>query len=69
MRSIGKRNIALVKATTRKAMNEGLPALLQLGYSSIEEAVVARLPSSLWDTWEMADQEIRRIITDEIWSR
>jgi hypothetical protein len=35
-------------------------------YEGIEEEVREKLPSELWNTWEMADQEITRIIDDTI---
>lgn len=56
MRSIGKKNINLVKALTTKYLKQG--AL------NVRELVRQDLPESLWDTWEMADQEINRIIKD-----
>lgn len=67
MRSIGKRNIALVKQITLDELSKKNPyicsgnTLLQ-----VEEKIVARLPGSMFDTWEMADQEIRNIINDTI---
>lgn len=59
MRSIGKRNIELVKSETRRALAEQRNI-------TIEDLVISRLPDSLWDIWESADAEIRRIIFDEI---
>lgn len=63
MRSIGKKNIALVKQITREEIQKmkDEPSL-----AGIEDKIIERLPESLWDTWEMADQEIRSIINDEI---
>jgi len=60
MRTIGVKNRNLVKRITRIVMEEIENSFL------VEEAVVNALPVSLWDTWEMADQEIRRIISDTI---
>ena len=60
MRTIGAKNRNLVKRITRLVMDEIDNSHL------VEEAVVNALPVSLWDTWEMADQEIRRIISDTI---
>lgn len=57
-RTIGKRNIALVKRTTRKVWEKQ-------GASRVSE-VIALLPVTLWDIWEMSDQEIRNIIRDEL---
>lgn len=60
MRSIGKRNIQLVKNTMHLIFKEGIRL------PELEQVTIDRLPSELWDTWEMADQEIRRIIHDEV---
>ena len=68
MRSIGKRNIGKVQQLTREAIQRRKSVLgLQTTFSGIEEEVIEKLPVELWDSWEMADQEIRRIINDEIW--
>lgn len=65
-RTIGKRNIALVKCITREEIKKATDFMGNTIYSGIEEKVISRLPASLWNTWEMADSEIRRIIYDEI---
>lgn len=65
MRSIGKRNIKLVIKATQieiEKANDG-------GMMSIEKSVIEHLPIELWETWEMADQEIRGIIFDTIFKR
>jgi len=59
MRSIGRRNIALVKQETEKAIREE-------GHYQVEELVISRLDENLWYIWEGADTEIRRIIEDTI---
>jgi len=59
MRSIGRKNIELVKNETRRAVQE------TKGYN-VEDLVVSRLSDSLWDIWESADSEIRRVISDTI---
>lgn len=61
MRSIGKKNRNLVVRVTEEVIQEGVA-----GISNITETVVSRLPVELWDTWEMADQEIRRIVGDHV---
>jgi len=67
MRSIGIKNVNLVKRTTREAIkNRAVDCYGTLSYSGIEDEVVGDLPIELWDTWEMADQQIRRIIDDTI---
>ncbi len=67
MRSIGKRNIDLVKRITLEEINKRKDCLgLRGSYEGIEDQITTRLPMKLWDTWEMADQEIRRIINDTI---
>ena len=61
MRSIGKGNRNLVVMLTKAAMKAGLE-----GHKEIEEAVIRNLSEGLWDTWEMADNEIRSIIWDTV---
>lgn len=59
MRSIGRTNINLVKSETERAISEE-------GNYQVEDLVISRLPENLWETWEGADGEIRRIISDTI---
>jgi len=67
MRSIGKKNINLVKKLTKEVIKRRmLPWGEITSYQGIDEEVIEKLPVELWDTWEMADQEIRRIINDTI---
>lgn len=61
-RSIGRRNIGLVRIEVERAVREGVG-------DNLEDLVISRLPDSLWDTWEGADNEIRRIIWDEFRGR
>lgn len=56
MRSIGKKNIKLVQSITKEEIKNG--------YENLEERVIEKLSSGLWDLWEGADSEIRRIIWD-----
>ena len=56
-RTIGKINIRKVKTITQGIHASG---------GSIDD-VIDGLDNNLWDTWEMADQEIRRIVNDEWW--
>ena len=58
MRSIGKKNSNLLKGIVLEEWKK------DSNYSSLEERVVDRLPLSLWDIWEGADSEIRRMIWD-----
>jgi len=58
-RSIGRRNIEKVKQETEKAIREE-------GNYQVEELVISRLDENLWESWEGADTEIRRIIEDTI---
>ena len=62
MRSIGKKNIAIVKKITREEMSRG-------GDECLDDRVVRKLDESLWDLWEGADAEIRRIIWDTMWGK
>lgn len=61
MRTIGKNNIKLVQQLTKKMIDSDT--------DNIREKVIEKLPSELWDTWEMADQEIRNIIDETIMKR
>jgi len=58
MRTIGKKNIKLVRQLTREAMKND--------DEDIKGTVIEKLPSILWDTWEGADNEIRNIINETI---
>ena len=60
MRSIGKRNIRLVKEITQEELSK------PDGYKDIEERVIDRLPSSIFDIWEMAYQQICGIIEEVV---
>ena len=62
MRSIGKRNIRLVEETVKRLSREK-SNMFERNFPT-EEEVIEELPSELWDTWEMAHQEIVRIIHD-----
>ena len=67
MRTIGKKNINLVKKLTRQAIEKRkMPWGAVESYVGIDEEIIDKLPVELWDTWEMADSEIRRIINDTL---
>lgn len=63
MRSIGKKNIALVKQVTIKCIKEN-EKLCIYGNDNLVALVSAKLPDRLWDTWEMASQQISNLIID-----
>ena len=63
MRSIGAKNIALVKKTTLELLKNHTD-FGQTDYSDVQNEVRAELPEEIWDTWESADAEINRIIND-----
>lgn len=44
-------------------------ASILMGGYQLEESIIASLPLEWWDTWEMADQEIHRLVSDEITKR
>lgn len=63
MRSIGKKNknkvIKIIQEElNRKKSYEGL--------GDVEEKVLNRIPDEIYDTWEGAYMEIKRIIMDEV---
>ena len=60
-RTIGKKNIALVKKLTLIEVEKNDKFT---GVVNIEDSVIEKLPAHLWDIWESADAEIRRIIWD-----
>jgi len=66
MRSIGLKNRNLVKKLTIQEIKKQLPFPYSLksdiDYQEVRKNVVEQLPVELWDTWEMADQEIRGLI-------
>ena len=62
-RTIGTKNKNLVKKLALASLKKHT-GFNGTDYTKIEDEVVDQLPTELWDTWEMADQEIRRIIDD-----
>lgn len=66
MRSIGKKNIKLVKETVHDELRKRFGSFESMSYSEVTEKVIDRLPVKLWDTWESADTEIRNLIDDEL---
>ena len=67
MRSIGVKNVNLVKRLTKEAVKKRtMPWGEVSSYTGIGQEVRHQLPVELWDTWEMADQQIDRIIDDVI---
>lgn len=61
-RTIGKKNIALVEKLTRIEVEKNDTLFTEV--VNVEDSVIEKLPESLWDIWESADAEIRRIIWD-----
>jgi len=67
MRTIGRKNINLVKKLTKEAIEKRkMPWGEVSSYQGINEEVRDKLPVEVWDTWEASDQEIERIINDTI---
>ncbi|MHA1226264.1 MAG: hypothetical protein ACTSPV_05925 [Candidatus Hodarchaeales archaeon] len=68
MRSIGKKFKNLVKKRTlellkkRDREREGE----NMRYYGLDNEIVESLPAEIWNTWEGADSEIRRIIDETI---
>ena len=61
-RSIGRKNIGIVKLETELAIKE-------CGHYQVEDVVKNRLPESMYETWEGAATEIERVIEDTIHGR
>jgi len=61
MRSIGKKNIRLIKEAVVKAKQAGLT-----GAKEIEQRVEDLIPDSVWGVWEGAYDEVKRVIWDEV---
>ena len=57
MRSIGKKYINMVKKITREELLKG--------YNDLSDRVRERLPSEIFDTWEMAWSQVENIIDEE----
>ena len=70
MRSIGRRNIKLVQDITkdeiRKCKQKYGSIIGYPNFSGLEDCVMERLPNEIFDTWEMAEAQVIRIIEDEI---
>ncbi len=62
-RTIGLKNVNLVKRLTRIEMEKN-DKVFSVKEPNIEDKVIENLPAKLWDIWESADDEIRRIIWD-----
>lgn len=58
MRSIGKRNIAKLKAIVSAEAAKGIPG--------IHDRVIAQVPTEWYEIWEGACDEIERIADDEL---
>ena len=60
MRSIGARNIAIVKKLTKRL------SVTNVGVKSITSEVISALPEEMFDTWEGAYSQIENIIHDTV---
>jgi len=69
MRSIGKKNMTLVKQTTLNVLKKRTDIFFDTNFQGIDQEIIDLLPSELWDTWEMADSQIRNLINDTISER
>lgn len=58
MRTIGKKNITMVKKLTRSAVKKNQP--------DIEDYVISQIPESVFAIWEDSYSEIERIIFDTV---
>jgi hypothetical protein len=58
-RTIGKRNIALVKSLVAKAKKQGI-----VNATAVANYVIEELPSEVLDTWESAYDEVQRLVWD-----
>lgn len=65
MRSIGKKNIKLVKQLVQGEIKERR-RYEQVNFSEIRDVVLDKIPDKVFDIWESAHDEIERIIHDEI---
>lgn len=60
MRTIGKKNIRLVRKISMECMGT------YSGNKDVVEIIREKLPLILWETWESADAEINMIIEDVV---
>jgi len=65
MRTIGTKNIKLVKMLAKEEMKKA-NGLGSPNYSAVEDTVLERLPENIFDTWEGAQIQIENIIQDII---
>jgi len=63
MRSIGKKNIKLVKSLVHEAQKNHLE-----GQKEILDYVIDKLPEKVFDTWEGSYQEIQNIVWDTVFN-
>jgi len=68
MRTIGKKFRNLVKKQTMKKLAERDKTRKgeNMKYYGIDNEIVDSLPEEIWETWEGAEGEIRRIIEETI---
>lgn len=64
MRTIGRKNIKLIKQLVR----EEIKANRELGGNGIRDIVMEKIPDNIFFIWESAQSEIERIIHDEIFA-
>lgn len=65
MRSIGAKNIKLVKKIVQEEMKKS-NGLGRPDYNGVRDSVLEKIPDNVFESWEMAHSEIDRIIHDEI---
>ena len=68
MRTIGKKFRNLVRRQTIKLLKkrDRERAGENMRYYGIDNEIIESLPDEIWNTWEGADSEIRRIIDETI---
>lgn len=64
-RTIGKVKIKKLKQICKEELRKTCNFFGGTDYKKMHDSTVNRVPSEWFDTWEMADQEIERIINDE----
>lgn len=63
-RTIGKKNINLVKKLTSEELKRRTNVFNETDYNGIDNNVMEKIPDEIYDTWESAYTEIKCIIDD-----
>ena len=66
MRSIGKRNITMLKAIIQQEIKRMDKPWCGMDYKLLTKNIEDRIPKEWYDIWEMSYSQIENIINDEL---